>query len=449
MDEIAGHVDVIVTPGQTLINITDVGVVFTAQPVEYLGAFDCDDAFLTRLWDVGRWAVQINLQTHHLDSPNHQEPISDPGDYLIESAVNCYCFGSPWLARQDLRKFGRLLVDLHFQNFHTSYAIAWLQWLRDYVLFSGDIGLAKELASVVFGLLEKWKSYIGDNGILSQAPNFMFMDWVTIAGFKCHHPPAVIGQGYLTALFCDGLTIGKWVADMVVDLNRAGEFEATRTKLVESFQRELWDEDRGRYCDGRPFQSKVETGKWLPDDVAITTFSPHVNLLAVLYDIAPKALQPAIVQRVLAEEPLNVQPWFMHWAFDAIDHAGLFEEHAIKLLRRWEVVESTRSFREMWEDGDLSHGWCSTPTVQLSSRVLGVVPTSPGFATFDVRPRPCGLKRARGKVPTPRGIISVEWSIQNGQMSLTITVPKGSIARAIVAGESLGQFGPGEHRVTG
>jgi hypothetical protein len=44
-------------------------------------------------------AVEVCLQTHHLDSPNHQEPISDPGDYVIEGMVSYYAFGQPWLTR--------------------------------------------------------------------------------------------------------------------------------------------------------------------------------------------------------------------------------------------------------------------------------------------------------------------------------------------------------------
>jgi alpha-L-rhamnosidase len=449
MDEIPGLLDVVVTPGDAPIEILDIGVVFTSQPVEYLGSFRCGDEFLNKLWDVGRWAVRINLQTHHLDSPNHQEPIACPGDYVIESAVNFYCFGSPWLARQDLRKFARVLVDLDYQNFHTSYAICWLQWLRDYVMFTGDSGLAKELSPVVFRLLEKWKTYIGDNGILSRAPNFMFMDWVTIAGFNCHHPPAVVGQGYLTAFFCDGLSIGGWIAGMADDPKMAEEFAETRRQVVRSFQRELWNPERGLFRDGRPFVSTAEPGKWLPADVDAETFSPHVNLLAVLYDIAPKESHASIVEAVLAEHPLNVQPWFMHWVFDAIDHAGLFEKRAVALLRRWEVVESSRSFREMWETGDLSHGWCSTPTVQLSSRVLGVVPTSPGYATFDVRPRPCGLTFARGTVPTPRGLIEVDWTEKDGRIDLNLKVPPGSVGRVIIDGRPLGLFGPGPYAFMG
>jgi len=52
--------------------------------------------------------------------------------------VNHYAFAQPWLARQDLRKFAWLLADEHDRNFHTSYAIAWLQMLMDYYDYTGD-----------------------------------------------------------------------------------------------------------------------------------------------------------------------------------------------------------------------------------------------------------------------------------------------------------------------
>jgi hypothetical protein len=111
MTEIAPSFTVTVKNVTVPLEIVDVGANFTSQPVEYRGTFACSDERLNHLWKVSRWAVQVCLQTHHLDSPNHQEPISDPGDYLIESMVNFYAFAQPWLTRQDVRKFAWLLKD--------------------------------------------------------------------------------------------------------------------------------------------------------------------------------------------------------------------------------------------------------------------------------------------------------------------------------------------------
>lgn len=418
--------------------------IFTSQPVEYRGEFACSDESLNRLWNVSRWAVQINLQTHHLDSPNHQEPISDPGDYLIESMVNHYAFALPWLTRQDVRKFAWLLKDENYHNFHTSYSIGWLQMLMDYYDYTGDASLVVEMAPYVHELLDTYTTWRGKHGLISEAPNYMFMDWVNIAGFGCHHPPAVIGQGYLTAFYYHGLEMAARVAALTGDTARVEKYRQLRAEVAAAFNRELWVADQNLYRDGQPFQTSVKPYQWLPADKNIETFSPHVNLLAVLYDLAPEGRQRAIVEKVLAEKPLNTQPWFMHWVFQAIDHAGLFDHYGPPQIRRWQIVPETQSFREMWNSGDLSHGWCSTPLVQMSQRILGVAPASPGYSTLTIRPHVGDLTWAKGKIPTPRGDVEVSWKWADNQISLDVTLPVGTEANVILP-EKSARTGSGHH----
>ncbi len=419
------------------VEILDADAVFTSQPVEYRGTFECSDESLNRIWKVSRWAVQICLQTHHLDSPNHQEPISDPGDYLIEAMVNNYAFAQPWLTRQDVRKFAWLLKDENYHNFHTSYSIGWLQMLMDYYDYTGDKSLVEEMAPYIHELLDTYASWRGKNGLISEAPNYMFMDWVTIGGFGCHHPPAVIGQGYLTAFYYHGLAMASRVAAMMGDTARVTKYAKQRNEIAAAFNRELWVPETGLYRDGKPFQTSVKPGKWLPADKDIETFSPHVNLLAVLYNLAPKNLHAAIVEKVLAEKPLNTQPWFMHWVFQALDHAGLFEQYGTEQMRRWQIVPETQSFREMWKGGDLSHGWCSTPLVQMSARILGVTPAAPGFKTLAIRPSLCDLRWAKGTVPTPNGDVTVAWKRVDEILQLDVTLPAGTEADIILPAKTV------------
>lgn len=436
MTEVVPGYTVKVTNVTSPVEVLDAGAVFTSQPVDYRGAFECSDEKLNSLWKVSRWAVQICMQTHHLDSPNHQEPISDPGDYLIESMVAHYAFAQPWLARQDVRKFAWLLKDENYRNFHTSYSIGWLQMLMDYYDYTGDKSLVEELAPYVHELLDTYASWVGKNGIVSEAPNYMFMDWVNIGAFGCHHPPAVIGQGYLTAFYYHGMEMASRVAALMGDTARVGKYAQLRREIATAFERELWVADKGLYRDGKPFQTSVKPGHWLPADKDIETFSPHVNLLAVLYDLAPKERQAAIVEKVLTEKPLNTQPWFMHWVFQSIDHAGLFDKYATSQIRRWQIVPQTQSFHEMWNGGDLSHGWCSTPLVQMSARILGVTPTAPGFKTMAIHPSVCDLTWAKGVVPTPHGDVTVSWKWADDTLRLDAVVPEGTEADVILPGKT-------------
>jgi hypothetical protein len=252
----------------------------------------------------------------------------------------------------------------------------------------------------------------------------MFMDWVNIAGIACHHPPAVIGQGYMTAFYYRGLADARRVAELTGDAALARRYEQVRGETAAAFQRELWDARKGLYRDGKPFQTSVAPGQWLPADTAIETYSPHVNALAVLYDLAPASEQKPIVGRIMAEAPLNVQPYFMHFVFAAISHAGLFETYGVPEMRRWRIHPDSGTATEMWDSGDYSHGWTGTPLIQMSARILGVQPSAPGFRSVAIRPTPAGLDWARGVVPTPLGSLEVSWQRTSAGFRLHVSVPK-------------------------
>ena len=98
-------------------------------------------------------------------------------------------------------------------------------------------------------------------------------------------------------------------------------------------------------------------------------------------------------------------------------------------MHEYQVMPDTQTVREMGADkGDYSHGWIASPTYQMSSKILGVTPTSPGFDTFAIRPTLCDLPFARGVVPSPHGNIQVDWQRQPDQLTMKVTVPPGTRA---------------------
>jgi hypothetical protein len=383
------------------------------------------------------------MQSHHLDSPNHQEPMCDPGDYLIESLQNYYAFGEPGLARQDLRKFALMLQQLHYQNFHTSYSLLWLQMLMRYYDCTGDAALVKELAPLVHGLLDTYTGYIGRNGIISEAPNYMFMDWGKLEGFDLHHPPAVIGQGYLTAFFYQGLADGVRVAKLCDQPDRAAKYSALRSDISRAFNRELWNDAQGLYRDGKPFQTSVKPGRWLPADKELETFSPQVNCLAVLYDLALPEKRAGIMRKVMDGKPINCQPYFMYFLFDALHEAGVFDDYAVDQMHRWHINPETQTYPEMWQSGDLSHAWGGAPLISMSGTILGVKPLTPGFDQVLIDPHACGLQWARGTVPTPHGPVEVSWNQKD--RSLSVTIPAGATGLVRLSSNRTEEAASGTH----
>ena len=412
---------------------------FTSYPVEYIGEFSCSEELLNRIWKVGRWTNQICMQGYHLDSPIHQEPLSDPGDYLIESLINYCTFGVPWLVRQDLLRIAYLLRSKKGLMFHTSYSLLWLQMIVDYYTYTGDETLVATVAPIVHQLMNVFEGYQGKTGLIDWPPNYMFMDWVHVGDFNLHHPPRIIGQGYLTAFYYKALRNGAQISVITGDEERRLRYEGLAASVSEAFHHHLWDDARGLYRDGTSVDPPLTPNRWLPPDENGPYFSQHTNALAVAYDLAPRDLHRAIIWRILEDRSLiQAQPYFMHFIFEGIHHAGLFEEHGLKQIRRWAklLAEHPSSWKEVWGnagfDCDYSHAWSGTPTYQLSTRVLGITPAAAGFKEINVKPCLGDLRWARGVIPSGYGKIEAEGSITPRGMVLDVTLPTGTMGHIYI-----------------
>ena len=95
---------------------------------------------------------------------------------------------------------------------------------------------------------------------------------------------------------------------------------------------------------------------------------------------------------------------------------------------------------ECWTPEELgnlsfSHVWSSSPSLVIPQFFFGLQPTSPGFATFDVKPQPGPVLSGSATAPTVRGPITVAFtqSVPNGGcFDLNVLVPGGASARAFL-----------------
>jgi hypothetical protein len=159
------------------------------------------------------------------------------------------------------------------------------------------------------------------------------------------------------------------------------------------------------------------------------SFSVQNNTFAVLYDLAPPAQRQAILRGMLKNPNWDVTPFFMHFVFEALAHGGLFDSEAVSRMHKYVVIPETQTVREMGPDkGDYSHGWIASPTYQMSSKILGITPASPGLDAVNIHPTFCGLAFARGAVPGRHGLIGVDWTRQPDRLSITLDIPPGTHA---------------------
>ncbi|HEX2950372.1 MAG TPA: alpha-L-rhamnosidase C-terminal domain-containing protein [Armatimonadota bacterium] len=437
----------------TPLEIMYLGATFTSYPVEYRGTFQCSDDTLNAIWHIGCWTNQLYMQGYHLDSPIHQEGLGCTGDYMIESLMNYATFGDTWLTRQDLLRTAYLLRQKRGIMFHTSYSLLWVQMLADYLDYSGDMELVTALLPDLHNLLTVFAGYVGKTGLITEAPNYLFMDWVPLGEYNLHHPPCHIGQGYMSAFYYQALRCGARLCRLAGSPEYVQKYDDRAEAIKSAFNRELWVEERGLYCDGKPGVTTVEPSQWLPKDNTMIYFSQHTNALAVAYDLAPATRQTDIMHRVLHDATLTqAEPYFMHFVLNAIAHAGLFSNYGCAQLRRWKrlIDEHAGSLKETWTWGDYSHAWGGTPTFQLSTRILGVMPETPGFSTTRIAPEFGDLTWARGEFPTPHGPITVAWQRADHDYTIDTTIPDGITAQLILpASTDPVMLEPGKHTFTG
>ncbi len=285
----------------------------------------------------------------------------------------------------------------------------------------------QELSPAVYGLLARFHSYIGREGIISEAPDYMFMDWGELYGRGFHHPPASWGEGYMTAFYFKGLLDGIQIAGYLGDTTRSMAFTAEAETLKAAFSGTLYDAKTGLFKNGIYGISFVKPFDWLPADTAITYSLPYANTLAVLYDLVPSPDKAeAILQHVLIQKEINISPYFMYFVLEAIAHADRFNEYGFDQLHRWkDLSQSPVGLREGWTAGDYSHAWGGSPAYELSSKVLGVYPSKPGFATVTIYPHPGRLGYASGNVATPRGPVKVSWQRSETAFAIKTTNAEG------------------------
>jgi hypothetical protein len=108
--------------------------------------------------------------------------------------------------------------------------------------------------------------------------------------------------------------------------------------------------------------------------------------------------------------------------------------------RSWRhMVEDTGTTLtlEAWDqkykpNQDWNHAWGAAPANLIPRKVLGVEPIEPGFSKAIIWPRCAGksskITFARGKVPSAKGPIGVDWKASLEQFRLSVELPAGMTA---------------------
>lgn len=197
----------------------------------------------------------------------------------------------------------------------------------------------------------------------------------------------------LTALAC--------FAEILDKENEAEEYRNRLRLFREQFQNSFFDTEREIFVDGKGSEHA----------------SLHGNMFPLAFGLVPEENRASVTDFVRSRG-MKCSVYGSQFLLDAI-YEGNGGEDGFRYmtetgLRGWLNmlrVGSTISL-EAWDDRykpnqDWNHAWGAAPANIIPRRLVGIEPTSPGYATLRIKPQIASLQQVEAVVPTIRGSVAV------------------------------------------
>lgn len=421
------------------LRIVDITVRERRCALDSTGDFACDDAVLTRIWQICRRTLEVCATDAFLDCPAREQR-AWLGDAYVHGLLTFATSAETRIARHVLRlaatsrrvdgTLGMIAAgDLSAAGITIpDYSLHFVRAVARAYEHNADLDLVDELLPAMAGILDWFWAHVGD-GVLQALPGWVFVDWSPVA----YDTPSATLQGLLvTALDDHAMLAGAAEQPRVAARSRA------RAGLLRAGFSHFWDERRGLVVDD-------------PQRGTVTQIGAAMAILAGVVD-DPSALLDRVTDaaalRYAVETPghprswafpdgwdgsrhvLAAQPFFAHWLHQAMAGSG---RHDLLLdsIRRWAPFLDTGdgTVWEFWREhttrGSHAHAWAATPGYDLPAHLLGIRPTAPGYAELAVAPWFGPLTELCGTVPTPHGPVHAELRRDGTRITGVVELPPG------------------------
>ncbi len=395
-----------------------VSFIETHYPVTEEACTQVSDEALSQVLRTCRHTLKICRQTHHLDSPRHCEPLACTGDYYIESLMTPFAFGDMRLAEFDILRTAELLLREDGRMFHTTYSLIWVRMLYDVYMITGKKKLLECCQEALELLLARFESYLGENGLIENPPDYMFVDWIYMDGISMHHPPKALGQTCLNLFYYAALDAAGKIFSELCEHEKAQILADKSADLRIAINEYLYDPDKGMYFEGLNTPTREDLiGKWMPPNVPKRYYLKHSNILACFSGACDNETGRKIIDKIMQDEiPGDCQPYFLHYLLEAVYRLGLREQYTLSILEKWKtpVLECSKGLAEGFIKPeptyhfDHSHAWGGTPLYSLPKALLGPQWTKPGMKDLAFSPSLLGLKWAKVELLTPSGKVTCD-----------------------------------------
>lgn len=400
------------------VKIDSVKSIITTYPFEEKGGFSSDDRELEQTFDISRYTLRLCSQEFIMDTP-WREQGQWLGDVSAVTLGGIYsCFGDTKLPAKFLRQsaenqhptglLGNMTntVSHNWENVIPDYSLWWIMALWHHYQYTGNQEWIHTYYPHVIKILQAYIRYIDGDGLLTDMPYWVFVDWADVEKEG--------KSAALNAIFYGTLATIKEMALFKDDSYTVEMVDELRQDLKENFTNKFYDHEKGCLVDA------------VIDGIRSDKISEHANTAAIYWDLIDKSLEEEIIDNLYVKKTVDyteAQPFFTTVVLQALDRAGYFNLALDIIRERWGrrmiAKGATSTYEEWgingsWRTGDymgflrsLSHAWSAHPAEFLIKNLIGLEIMEPGCGKVKVSPVEVDFNY-EVEFPTLKGLFKVK-----------------------------------------
>ena len=380
---------------------------FAPHDMTHSGSFHCSDQLLNDIWQVSAYTMDLTTREFFMDGIK-RDRWTWSGDAIQSYLMNYYLRFDTECVKRTIRQLrGKDPVTAHV-NTIMDYTFYWFKSVLDYYEYTGDVDFVREM----WPRMETLMDYVlgrtnGDGMAEGQPDDWIFVDWVD---FPMHKRGILCFE---QILFCKALETMAICAKLL-GINKS-DYRIKAEELRNKVRQTFWSYEQKAYYHA------------LEDGVLNKQITKFPNMFAIIYGYAYEEQRKEIMKSVMLNPDIDpiTTPYMRFYELEALCMAGLQEQVLPEIRDYWGgmLKEGATSFWEKYVPSEtgtqhlamygrpygksLCHAWGASPIYLIGKYYLGVRPTKPGYAEYEIRPSLGDLEWMQGTVPTPHGLIHV------------------------------------------
>jgi alpha-L-rhamnosidase len=390
---------------------SDVRGVWAYCDADVAGRFHCSSDLLNDIYEMCERSARQNIQQGIISVDADREQASWTADSWNIGNVLLYNHRDTTIIDKVVRDYaGAQLTNGDFPACSPAqsarsipeWSMYWPMLLWQQYLFSGDEHLLREMSPRLTRLLDWIKKYQDPTTKLIDPPGWRISEYAGGNMPSGGYNMATASQYY------ENLLIASRQFAVLTQTNQSKDYLRQAEEVKAGINSNLFN--------GEYYLARTDTNRMYP----------LASAWALRFDIAPAADKSKILAVIEKAGKPNLGGYGGDAFYSGVLSAGGGDFAVHDLARYRFMLEANKANWESFNPGggEANHAWTSYPGYLFQKYILGIQPTSGGFATFDVRPSTGGLTFAEGAIPTVKGLIRTRWEKSaDGHFLLSVHVP--------------------------